>query len=460
MVPYHELWTQPFRENTDPCSLWLGPPYREVFATLRAGVLENAGILILTGDVGTGKTMLAGVLADSLGAEGVRVAKLTYTGFQPDDFRRGVARAFGMRDVADTREGVLVHLDTFLREAYAHHERVLLFIDEAQDLAPTLLGDIEHWVHMGREIGRGKVNVLNALLVGQPDLELALRRREPTGSEDAIRVRARLGRLKGEHIVDYIGFRLRAAGADRELFSRKAIREVRVASGGVPRLINQICDYALLVASQRNERVVSAKIVQDAVREWGLTTAGGAIGGDRRRSPMRPGFRRSIYVVALIVAIGFGTMVYRLVNTTGLGDSQLKNAAKSTAGMPTTMDGMSSSAVDAVAVDPVSATRFPNDYQRESATPLGPQALPRGPLVVREIPRVPETPIAARRVERVKPPLGLAAILGKVQPEGTSNPSVSTTASRSPAAARSRESDDPGAIIEWLLKGDGRGAER
>ena len=313
-APYYDLWTKPFRESIDPSVLWMGLTYREGFAALRTGILENAGLLLLTGEAGSGKTILANVLTDGLRAEGVCVAKLTLGGLPPDDFRHAVTRALALPELPDTRETFLSNLSDFLRGAYARRAKVLLYIDEAQELGPEVLTEIEHLVQVGREAGRNKVNVLNVLLVGHSDLEARLRRGEPPGLAEAIRIRARLEPLGVRQVREYIAFRLRVAGADRELFSKEATRAIGAASNGVPRLINRICDYALQTASERNERVVSAKVVGDAIKVWGLAATGDANGAWRRL--YTSGRRRFVIAAAVISVIGLGAAVYYVADGT------------------------------------------------------------------------------------------------------------------------------------------------
>ena len=323
-APYHGLWTMPFRENTDPSFLWLGPSHRDAFATLRAAVLQNAGVLLLTGEVGTGKTMLANALAESLRAEGVRVEKLLHPDLPAHEFRHGVAEAFALPIKSNVRTTFLEHFGEFLEGAYARGEKVLLVIDEAQGFGTVLLDEIDDLIRAGRAAGKDKVNVMNVLLVSQTDIDA-----------DAIAVRSYLGPLESKQVADYIAFRLRVAGGDRELFSADAIRAVAGASGGVPRVINRICDCALQIADEQNETVVSAEIVREVPDALGFfTVANESIAGVDERPRMRGTMKRIAYAAAAVLLIAAGAMAYRGVEasaasaTGSRGSPRLRRASR------------------------------------------------------------------------------------------------------------------------------------
>ncbi len=431
-VPYHGLWTMPFRENTDPSFLWLGPPYREAFATLRAAVLQNAGLLLLSGEVGTGKTILASALADSLRAEGVRVAKLIHPELTPNEFRNGVSDAFALPAGSPVRNLFLARFGEFLDGAYARGEKVLLVIDEAQGFGTVLLDEIDDLIRAGREAGRGKVNVMNILLVAQADVDA-----------DEIAVRSHLGALGPEHVAEYIAFRLRVAGADRELFSPEAIRAIATASAGVPRVINRICDCALEIAAGRNESVVSADVVKEVPSALGFNVIDGQPVGADERSRARGTIRRIAYAAAAVLVLAIGVTVYHEGRARRVRAAVPPNVRASGVSVPTLGASAPRPAV-ARPPEPAPAAAAREDdavLAVKSAPPASVPSEPRADTV-----RVPKPPTSEARAERPtparRPPAAVPMAGVMTAPEPVSPP----------PARGSEDAHDPSAIINWLLE--------
>jgi general secretion pathway protein A len=431
-VPYHGLWTMPFRENTDPSFLWLGPPYREAFATLRAAVLQNAGLLLLSGEVGTGKTMLASALADSLRAEGVRVAKLIHPDLTANEFRHGVSDAFALPAGSNVRHLFLARFGEFLQGAYARGEKVLLVIDEAQGFGTVLLDEIADLIHAGREAGRGKVNVMNVLLVSQADVDA-----------HEIAVRSHLGALEPEQVAEYVAFRLRVAGADRELFSPEAIRAIAAVSGGVPRVINRVCNCALEIAAERNESVVSVDVVNEVPSALGFSATEGHAAGVEARPRARVTIRRIAYAAATVVVIAVGVSVYQGGRAARVGADVPPNVRASGVTVPTL--GASErrpAATRPPEIAPAAAAR--EDVAAPAVTSAPPVSVSPEPREERA--RVTKPPVAEVRAERPTPapvrrpaPAPVARVM--TAPDPVAEP-----------PARGDDSHDPSAIINWILE--------
>jgi general secretion pathway protein A len=341
--------TNPFRENIDTRFLWLGPPHGDVFAGLRAAALDKGGLLLLTGDVGTGKTLLANAIVDSLSAEGARVATLMYTDLRPPELRSEVARVFALPMVGETRREFLARWNYFLQAARARRERILLVLDEAQDLDDELLDEVDGMARVGRTAG-GEVSTISILLVSQTDADALRRWCETRGGEGRIAHRCHLGPIEPQYVGDYVAFRLRVAGADHEVFSADALQEIARASGGVPRLINRICASALLVASGRSEAAISAETVTHALNDSGRPEAPSPTGRPPRA---QRGIRWIAYAAILAVAIGLGAAVYHTWNTTNVREGRRPGEEKSAprdhgaakGSRPAMMDGTEPSAV-------------------------------------------------------------------------------------------------------------------
>lgn len=464
-APYHDLWIKPFRENTDPSFLWLGAQYRDAFATLRSAILQNAGLLLLTGEVGTGKTMLARALVDSLRAEGLRVGKLADGSLKPHEFGNAVGHALALPGSSDAHADLATRIGEFLQDAYARRDRVVLIIDEAQDLPAALSDEIDRLARTGLEAGRGKVNVLNILLVGQPAVEALLR-----PGEDRVAVRVHLGPLSPEEAIDYIAFRLRVAGADRDLFSAEALRDIAIQSGGVPRLINRICDCALQVASQRNESVVSSDIVAETVRDFGLVAPAGT---GRRRT--RTVIRRIVYAAAVMLVIGVGVTAYRGGVASGVVGRR-QDSGKPGQASPGVPAGPPSPGAGQPAGEPAATTLLPGEAPQTAASEgPEPEVRPIEPSTATSRPdawrgqKVPEAETRGVRNQREgsanASPVG-TAVRSRTpgaradRDQKAAEPAATGAPVDQPRASRSEEADDPGAIINWLLQGTRPGAER
>lgn len=262
-LTHFNLKHKPFQISTDPRFLWMGEKHKEAFATLKYGVLDNKGFLLLTGDVGTGKTTLINALLKVLGSD-VTVATVRDPTLTKRDFFNYIARAFGMEKQEFENKGdFLNHFSRFLNDVYYRGKKVLLIIDEAQKLKQDLLEEVRLLSNIEREDAK----LLNIFFVGQNEFNGVLHRPVNRALRQRITVHYNIQPFSAEETGEYIKHRLKIAGAAVHLFQPRAIQEVYVFSKGYPRLINIICDRALLTGFVREAKVIDADIVQECAEE-------------------------------------------------------------------------------------------------------------------------------------------------------------------------------------------------
>ena len=261
------LRSKPFAVTPDPTFLFTGRGHREALAALAYGVKQRRGFICLVGEIGTGKTTLLRALLEGLDVS-VRTLLVTHTTIDCDDLHRMILHELSLPHAGRTRaEMVQALYELVLAEFQAHRPPPLLIVDEAQNLADAVLEEIRLLTNL--EIGESKL--LQVILAGQPELERKLRRPALRQLDQRIAVRARLEPLDQDETDAYVRHRLRVAGShDPHLFNRAALREVWARTSGVPRLINILCEQALVNAFGADRRGVNQKLVEEAARDLGL----------------------------------------------------------------------------------------------------------------------------------------------------------------------------------------------
>ena len=241
--------------------------HKEGLASLKYGVIENKGFLVLTGDIGTGKTLLINALIRI-----TEVQALIATIPDPDldimDFFKLLAEEFNMDKTFTSKGEFLVHFKQFLLESYASDKTVLLIIDEAQRLNSDLLEQIRLLSNI--ELDNRKL--LNIFFVGQSEFNKLLMDDRNKAVRQRITVFYQLKPLSESESAKYIQHRLKHAGATEEIFKPNAIREIFNFSRGTPRLINVLCDLALLTGFSGNLKKINARVIKDCVKELRIPT--------------------------------------------------------------------------------------------------------------------------------------------------------------------------------------------
>jgi len=260
------LKEKPFQISPDPRFLWLGETHKEALARLKFGIHDNRGFLLLVGDVGTGKTTLINGLLESLD-ENVLVATIPDPGLEKLDFYNFLVHAFKIDKQFTSKGDFLVHFIHFLHKANAQKKQVLIIIDEAQRLDHEMLEEVRQLSNIETQSSK----LLNIFLVGQIELNETLLETRNRALLQRITTRYNIGPIPSKEVEEYIKFRLNVAGCEKSMFSKGAVRQVTSFSSCYPRLINVICDHALLTAFVRGKKKIDARIVRECADELSIS---------------------------------------------------------------------------------------------------------------------------------------------------------------------------------------------
>jgi general secretion pathway protein A len=261
-LDHFNLKDKPFQISSDPRFLWLGSKHKEALAILKYGIFDNRGFLLLSGDVGTGKTTLIRALLQSLG-EDTCVAMVPDPGLSLMDFYYYIARSFEMTAAFDTKARFLEVFKAFLIRNEDQGKKVLLIIDESQRLTSELLEEIR----LLSNIEKDYTKLLNIFFVGQNEFNNIILEQRNRPLRQRITINYNIEPLETNEVMEYIRYRLAVAGAEAPIFTADAVRDVYTFSEGYPRLINIICDHALLTAFVQGAKQVDDTIVRECAEE-------------------------------------------------------------------------------------------------------------------------------------------------------------------------------------------------
>jgi general secretion pathway protein A len=276
-LAYYELKTNPFRTDSDPEFLWFGEKYKEALSLLKFGILNRGGFLLLTGDVGTGKTSLIRYFLKLIDSS-VLVATIHDPDMPAIDFFNYLSEEFKMNRVFSNKDDFLIHFKNFLLKAYSDHKSIIVIIDEAQRLNHEHLEEIRFLSNI--EVGDQKL--ISIFFIGQSGIEQTLMDERNKALSQRIRLSYNIQPLDESETVKYIAHRLRIAGSKRGIFTVGACKNIFSISGGVPRLINSICDCALMSGFAEDRKVVDSKLINECQIELSLSI--GTI-GEHKKSP-------------------------------------------------------------------------------------------------------------------------------------------------------------------------------
>lgn len=363
------LREKPFTLSPDPKYLFLSDSHREALAHLLYGIEQGEGFIAVTGEVGTGKTTLCRTLLERLDAS-TEVAFVFNPPLSGMELLQAIHHELGLLGGEATRQELTAELNQFLLEKKAQGKRVLLIVDEAQNLERDALEQV-------RLLGNLETNtakLLQIILLGQPELDTKLESPDLRQLRQRITVRWRLAPLSAAEAREYVAHRLRVAGAAKEIFTELATREIHRRSRGIPRVINLLCDRALLAAYAAQSQSIGLGLVSQVEREVaGPPRGGSGFSSWRDRFAVRP----DLLLAALIGATALALLV-GLTLSSGWLSAWFRADAR-----------------------PAAAERAPS---AASAPPAS--------AAVRALPEVSAAPPAAQRLD-------LAAALARVSPAAT-----------------------------------------
>ena len=260
----------PFNLTPDPRFLYTHPSCQEAFATLCYGVENRKGIVVITGAAGTGKTTLIKLFMEKA-AQRVRAACILDPHLTFIELLQCALDAFGVTQLSGDRVSLMQQFRDYLLEQRSHDHRVALLLDESQDIQDEVLEELR----LISDLEHAGDKLVQLVLAGQSEFELRLEQPRFDQLRQRVTLRSRLEPLGEEEIAPYIDFRLRTAGySERSLFQHAAIHRIGYFSKGIPRLINVICDHALLIACATSSERIGAEIIDEIAGDLHLDGSG------------------------------------------------------------------------------------------------------------------------------------------------------------------------------------------
>lgn len=260
------LTKKPFSLTPDPEFLYLSPKHKKALTILKYGLMSQAGFTVITGAIGAGKTTLIRHVLNVID-DNCEVGLITNTHAAFGDLLTWVLSSFGIEHHSQDKAGRYQIFVDFVHEQYEQQRRVILIVDEAQNMEIQTLEELR----LLSNINVGQDVMLQLVLVGQPELIDKLKAPELVQFAQRISVGYDLQPLSFEETKKYIYYRILIAGGSAQLFTPHACAAIYYFTGGVPRLINNICDLSLLFAFAEDEKIISLGIIVDVVKEKKLS---------------------------------------------------------------------------------------------------------------------------------------------------------------------------------------------
>ncbi|MDP2938889.1 MAG: AAA family ATPase [Candidatus Omnitrophota bacterium] len=260
---FYGLREKPFNVTSDPAFFFLSKRHKEAFSHLIYGINERKGILLITGEIGTGKTTLCKTLLDKLDKK-IKTAFILNPNFSETQLLQLIVEDLGIIPKNKTKMSLISSLNKFLLQETSQGGNVALIIDEAQNLKANQLEQIRLLSNLETD----KEKLLQIILVGQPELNQKLVLTQLRQLNQRIAIRYHILPLEKDELKEYIAYRLNVAGSNGTIeFTPEALEEIFIFSCGIPRLTNVVCDRALLSGFVKETKKISYEIIKKCVEE-------------------------------------------------------------------------------------------------------------------------------------------------------------------------------------------------
>ena len=263
---YFGLRANPFHVSPDPRFYIPTPAYESALSEIKFGIQTRQGLMVLTGDAGTGKTTLMQLLLEWLHESGHSSSYIFHSLLEPADLFSFILRDFGIPCASMEKGKVLQALHEWLVQRHAQGDTPVIVIDEAQVLLPQTLDELRLLLNLETPAGK----LVQIVLAGQQELEVKLRRPELRQLRQRIVFHSRIAKMTLEETSSYISSRLASAGGSADIYPAETVESIHTFSSGIPRVVNLLCEHSLIGAYAAQEKNVSQETVQRVAAEFDL----------------------------------------------------------------------------------------------------------------------------------------------------------------------------------------------
>ncbi len=260
---FYGLKEKAFNLNPDPEYFYMSREHEDAYRHLEYAISESKGFAVITGEVGAGKTTLINYLLYKLELD-INIGLITNTNIPASQFLKAICREFEINVDVREKVDIMEIFQDFLLERYAQNERVLLIIDEAQNISLEAMEEIRMLSNLEAE----KSHLIQIILLGQPELKYKLQRNDLKQFAQRVSTHYHINGLSKDEVNNYIQYRLKVGEAENlDIFKKDAIELIYQHSLGIPRIINVICDTALVYGYADGIKIVDKNLVETVIKE-------------------------------------------------------------------------------------------------------------------------------------------------------------------------------------------------